>query len=124
MGRNRLSHAQQRKRKAPQKRDRTTGGGQGPPPKPALVWANEAWQDYLWFAQHKPALRERINRLVEEIQKTPFTGIGKPEPLRHELAGYWSRRIDHEHRLVYRPAENEIRIAQCRFHYSPKKRKK
>jgi toxin YoeB len=122
MGRNRVSHAKPGKRPASQKRDRATGSGQGAARKPALIWADEAWEDYLWFAKHKPALHRRINRLIEEIQRAPFEGIGKPEPLKHELAGYWSRRIDQEHRLVYQATPNEIRTAQCRFHYTKKKK--
>lgn len=121
MGRNRVSAKKPGKRPAPGKRDQAARGGQGAPPKLALTWADEAWQDYLWFAQHSPALHRRINRLLEEIQRTPFAGIGKPEPLKHELAGYWSRRIDQENRLVYKVEGNEIRIAQCRFHYAKKK---
>jgi toxin YoeB len=123
MGRDRVSAKKPGKRPASKKRDRSARGGQGAPRKPALLWADEAREDYLWFAQHDPALHERINRLIEEIQKTPFAGIGKPEPLKHELAGYWSRRVSEEHRLVYKVTATEIRIAQCRYHYQQKKKK-
>jgi toxin YoeB len=122
MGRNRVSPAKPGKRPPSQKRDRATRGGQGAPAKPALVWADEARADYLWFAQHEPALHQRINRLIEEIQATPFAGIGKPEPLKHELADYWSRRVSEEHRLVYKVTASEIRIAQCRYHYAKKRK--
>ncbi|MBA2351172.1 MAG: Txe/YoeB family addiction module toxin [Burkholderiales bacterium] len=118
MGRNRVPAASPRKRQPPEKRTGATRSGQGAPAKPAaLVWADQAWEDYLWFSQNKPALHKRINRLIEEIQQTPYTGIGKPEPLKHELAGYWSRRVDDEHRLVYQVKGSQVLIAQCRFHY-------
>ncbi len=117
MGRNRVPDAKPRKRKASQKRDSPARSGQGAPSEAALTWADEAREDYLWFARNRPALHARINRLIAEIRKSPFTGLGKPEPLKHELAGYWSRRISEEHRLVYQVRPAEIRIAQCRFHY-------
>jgi len=66
-----------------------------------LLWADEAWEDYLWWQAKDSRVLKRINRLIEAIQKEPFRGIGKPEPLKHEWAGYWSRRINEEHRLVY-----------------------
>ena len=70
-----------------------------------LVWDENAWEDYLWWQAQDSILRD------------PFEGIGKPEPLKHDFAGYWSRRIDEEHRLVYKLAGDEVRIAACRYHY-------
>ena len=82
-----------------------------------LVFAEQAWEDYLyWQAQDKKMLK-RINALLKEIMRTPFEGTGKPEALKHALAGYWSRRIDEEHRLVYKALPEEIWIAQLRYHY-------
>lgn len=82
-----------------------------------LVFSEQAWDDYLyWQGQDKKTLK-RINELLKEIKRTSFEGMGKPEPLKHALAGYWSRRINEEHRLVYRLRENEILIAQARYHY-------
>ncbi|CDM42889.1 Txe/YoeB family addiction module toxin [Ectopseudomonas oleovorans] len=82
-----------------------------------LVFSEQAWADYLyWQGQDKKTLK-RINELLKEIKRTPFEGMGKPEPLKHALAGYWSRRINEEHRLVYRLREHEILIAQVRYHY-------
>ena len=82
-----------------------------------LVFAEQAWEDYLyWQAQDKKMLK-RINALLKEIIRTPFEGTGKPEALKHALAGYWSRRIDEEHRLVYKTLPEEIWIAQLRYHY-------
>jgi toxin YoeB len=76
-----------------------------------------AWEDFLfWLASDRKTAR-RIVRLIAEIQRDPFTGIGKPEPLRGELSGYWSRRIDDEHRLVYRANDEEIKILKARYHY-------
>lgn len=76
------------------------------------------WQDYVhWQAADRQILK-RINRLVEDTLRDPYTGIGKPEPLKHALAGAWSRRITDEHRLVYLPAEDEIIILQARYHYT------
>ncbi|HDZ56653.1 MAG TPA: Txe/YoeB family addiction module toxin [Pseudomonas xinjiangensis] len=82
-----------------------------------LSWAEKAWEDYLyWQATDKKQLK-RINTLIKEIQRNPFDGIGDPEPLRHNWSGYWSRRIDREHRLVYKAADDTIIIVQCRYHY-------
>ncbi|WP_230656453.1 Txe/YoeB family addiction module toxin [Psychrobacter sp. I-STPA10] len=82
-----------------------------------LSWTDDAWEDYLYWQKHSKANLKRINTLITAIKRTPFEGIGKPEPLKHELAGYWSRRIDQEHRLVYEVQEEHIIIVQCRFHY-------
>jgi len=82
-----------------------------------LIWAEDAWGDYLHWQTHDKKLLKRINSLLKDIQRHPHTGIGAPEPLRHQWSGYWSRRISKEHRLVHKIAENAIWIAQCRYHY-------
>ena len=82
-----------------------------------IFWADEAWEDYLWWRKTNDKVFQRVNRLIENIQQTPFAGLGKPEPLKHELSGYWSRRITDEHRLVYKIDDSRIIIAQCRYHY-------
>ena len=82
-----------------------------------LTFSEQAWGDYLYWQRQDRKILKRINDLLKEIARTPFEGTGKPEPLRHALAGYWSRRINDEHRLVYKPRENEILIAQARYHY-------
>ena len=82
-----------------------------------LRWADEAWADYLrWRIEDRPVFN-RINRLVKALETDPFRGIGKPEPLRHQLAGCWSRRITEEHRLVYQVAGGQIHVISCRYHY-------
>lgn len=82
-----------------------------------IVFSEHAWEDYLtWQCTDTKALR-RINRLIEEILRTPFEGTGKPEPLKHALSGYWSRRVNDEHRIVYRVSGDEVQIAQLRYHY-------
>ncbi|MGH8426884.1 MAG: Txe/YoeB family addiction module toxin [Gammaproteobacteria bacterium] len=82
-----------------------------------LSWATDAWDDYLyWQATDKKALK-RINALIRDIERQPFEGLGKPEPLKHQWTGYWSRRIDREHRLVYKVTDEAIVIVQCRYHY-------
>lgn len=82
-----------------------------------VSFAEQAWEDYLyWQANDKKALR-RINELIKEISRTPFEGKGDPEPLRHNWSGYWSRRIDREHRIVYKVSDGEIIVVQCRYHY-------
>jgi len=82
-----------------------------------LSWAETAWEDYLyWQTTGKKAL-QRINLLIMDIQRHPFSGLGDPEPLRHNWTGYWSRRIDREHRIVYKATDDAIIIAQCRYHY-------
>lgn len=82
-----------------------------------IVWAPAARQDYLHWARTDVRVRDKINRLIDDIQKHPFTGLGKPEPLRRNLSGFWSRRITRKHRLVYRIEPGELQIAQCRLHY-------
>jgi toxin YoeB len=82
----------------------------------SLEFDPAAFQDLAWWITHDRRIALRIVKLVEAIQRDPFQGTGKPEPLRHELAGAWCRRIDGEHRLVYSVAESKIRILACRFH--------
>ena len=77
----------------------------------------DAWRDFTACAATEPKLFERLVRLISEAARDPFTGIGKPEPLRHQLKGWWSRRINDEHRLVYRVTDEAIVIASCRMHY-------
>lgn len=83
-----------------------------------ISFSSHAWEDYLyWQTQDRKTLK-RINRLIDDIARGPFDGIGDPEPLRHGWSGFWSRRINQEHRLVYRVADDgEIIVVQCRFHY-------
>ena len=82
-----------------------------------LIFAQEAWDDYLYWQKQDRKMVERINKLIQEIQRAPFDGIGKPEPLKHALAGFWSRRITDEHRVVYRIEGDALWIAQLRYHY-------
>lgn len=82
-----------------------------------LVFADEAWEDYLYWQKHDRKMVERINKLIRETQRDPFGGVGKPEPLKHALAGFWSRRITDEHRMVYRVDGDQLQLAQLRFHY-------
>ena len=82
-----------------------------------LIFAEAAWEDYLyWQAQDKRMLK-RINELIRATQRDPFSGIGKPEPLKHALAGFWSRRLTDEHRMVYKVEGDALLIAQLRYHY-------
>jgi len=82
-----------------------------------IEFTTEGWDDYLWFQQNDKAGLKRINLLIKVIQREPFEGVGKPEPLKHNLSGFWSRRITAEHRLVYAVEDGEIRIVMCRYHY-------
>jgi len=82
-----------------------------------LCWEANAWDDYLYWQQTDKSVLKRINTLIKDCLREPFSGIGKPEPLKEELRGYWSRRITDEHRLVYTVQDDKIVIAQCRFHY-------
>lgn len=75
------------------------------------------FEDLAWWIEKDRRMAQRIVKLIQAVQRDPFGGIGKPEPLKHELAGCWSRRIDHEHRLVYQVLEDKIRILACRYHY-------
>lgn len=82
-----------------------------------LTFTTEAWEDYLYWQKIDKKIVQKINELIKDINRSPFEGIGKPEPLKHELAGYWSRRINAEHRLVYEIFEDSIIIVACRYHY-------
>ncbi|WP_018868999.1 Txe/YoeB family addiction module toxin [Thioalkalivibrio sp. ALgr3] len=82
-----------------------------------LCWTDEAWNDYIyWQAQDRKTLK-RINKLIAEVKRSPLEGIGKPEPLKENLAGFWSRRIDDTHRLVYAVDGSSITVISCRYHY-------
>ncbi len=76
-----------------------------------------AWEQYCDWQKHDKHVVKKINQLIKDIQRTPFGGLGKPEPLLHNLSGFWSRRITEEHRLVYMVEDDELIIAQCRYHY-------
>jgi toxin YoeB len=82
-----------------------------------IVFLDQGWEDYLYWQNTDKALLKKINALIKEIERTPFEGSGKPELLRHNLAGYWSRRINLEHRLVYKIDKDTVVIYQCRYHY-------
>ncbi|MFM1942942.1 MAG: hypothetical protein RI897_1924 [Verrucomicrobiota bacterium] len=82
-----------------------------------LIFAEQAWEDYLFWQRADPKGLRRVHELIRDTMRHPFEGIGKPEPLRHALAGYWSRRITGEQRVVYRAADDDLLIAQLRYHY-------
>jgi toxin YoeB len=82
-----------------------------------LIFSEQAWDDYLHWQKTDRKLLERVNTLIREISRSPFSGIGKPEPLKNALSGYWSRRINDEHRIVYRISDGSMLIAQLRYHY-------
>ena len=82
-----------------------------------LIFSDEAWEDYLYWQEQDRRVVARINRLINETRRNPFKGTGKPEPLKHALAGFWSRRINDEHRMVYKVEEDALLIAQLRYHY-------
>ena len=82
-----------------------------------LVFAENAWEDYLYWQKTDKKILKRINMLIKDIAREPFEGIGKPEPLKHALSGYWSRRINDEHRIVYKVQDDSLLIAQLRYHY-------
>jgi toxin YoeB len=82
-----------------------------------LIFSPQAWEDYVFWQGADPRMVARINQLLKDIARSPRSGIGKPEPLQHAFRGYWSRRIDSEHRIVYRATEDGILIAQLRYHY-------
>ena len=82
-----------------------------------LCFSEKAWENYIYWQQNDFKLLQRINDLIEDTQRQPFAGIGKPEPLKFELKGYWSRRINQEHRLVYKVENKILYIVQCRYHY-------
>lgn len=81
------------------------------------IFVDESWEDYLYWQKNNKKYVKKINELLKEISRTPFEGKGKPEPLKYKYKGFWSRRIDKEHRLIYAVREGEILIAKCRFHY-------
>ena len=83
-----------------------------------LSFSDDAWDDYLYWQQQDKKILKKINRLIKEIERNPFEGIGEPEPLKYNWSGYWSRRITIEHRLVYKVTNDNLMIAQCRYHYS------
>jgi len=82
-----------------------------------LTFTDKAWDDYLYWQKTDKKTLKKINDLIKDIKRTPFEGLGKPEPLRHDYAGYWSRRIDQEHRLIYFFEKENITIIRCRYHY-------
>ena len=81
------------------------------------LFVDESWEDYLYWQKIDKKILKRINLLLKDISRQPYEGIGKPEPLKHNYRGFWSRRINGEHRLIYQVSEDEIRIIKCRFHY-------
>ncbi len=83
-----------------------------------LIWSEKSWEDYLYWQSHDKKILKKVNSLIKDIKREPFDGLGKPEPLRYELAGCWSRRITDEHRIVYEVEDQNINIISCRFHYS------
>lgn len=82
-----------------------------------LIFAEKAWEDYLYWQKTDKKILNRINTLIKDIKREPFEGIGKPEPLKHALSGYWSRRITDEHRIVYKIHQEPLLVAQLRYHY-------
>ena len=82
-----------------------------------LIFSEQAWEDYLYWQKTDKKLLERINALIKDSSRSPFEGIGKPEPLKNALSGYWSRRINDEHRIVYKISDGSMFIAQLRYHY-------
>lgn len=85
-----------------------------------IAFTELGWKDYLWFQENDRNLLKRINELIKDTTRSPFRGLGKPEPLKSHLSGYWSRRINSEHRLVYGVSDDEIIIVTCRYHYGKK----
>ena len=81
------------------------------------IFIDESWEDYLYWQKTDKKTANRINKLIKETKREPFEGVGKPEPLKHNLAGYWSRRINEEHRIVYKVTDDALLIAQLRYHY-------
>ena len=82
-----------------------------------LIFSDEAWDDYLYWQDTDRSMLRRINHLIKDVRRSPYEGIGKPEPLKHQLTGWWSRRIDGEHRFLYRVTEQAIEISNLRNHY-------
>lgn len=83
-----------------------------------ITFSKNSWEDYLSWQKEDKKILKRINQLIKDIQRTPFQGIGNPEPLKYDLSGFWSRRIDQEHRLVYRVYDQKILIYSCKYHYN------
>ncbi|HKL31357.1 MAG TPA: Txe/YoeB family addiction module toxin [Tangfeifania sp.] len=81
------------------------------------IFVDESWEDYLYWQKNDKRILKRINQLLKDIARNPFSGLGKPEPLKYKYKGFWSRRIDNEHLLIYQVKDDEIFIAKCRFHY-------
>lgn len=86
-----------------------------------VAFSSRSWEEFVWWHGRNPKLFGRLVALIEDVRRSPFRGIGKPEPLREDWTGWWSRRLDEEHRLVYRvagkSADQQLEIAQCRYHY-------
>ena len=82
-----------------------------------IVFADRGWEDFTYWVEHDRKIAARIVRLIKDIEREPFKGLGKPEPLQHDLTGFWSRRITEEHRLVYAVDRERVLIAQARYHY-------
>ena len=82
-----------------------------------LIFSDNAWEDYLYWQKTDKKILRRVNKLIKEIKRNPFEGLGKPEALKHALSGYWSRRINEEHRIVYKATEDAVLIVQLRYHY-------
>lgn len=82
-----------------------------------LVWSTAGWEDYLWWQKQDRKVLKRINTLIADVIRNGNEGIGKPEPLKHDFSGFWSRRITDEHRLVYQVTETQVQIVSCRYHY-------
>lgn len=82
-----------------------------------ISFTTHTWEDYTYWAENDRKMVKRINKLIDDTMRDPFKGIGKPEPLKGDLSGYWSRRIDDTHRLVYKPTDDELIIVQARYHY-------
>lgn len=82
-----------------------------------LTWLSNGCKDYLYWQEHDPKVLQRVNEVIRDALRNPFTGLGKPQPLKNNLKGWWSRRITQEHRLIYRVEAGSLLIMQCRFHY-------
>jgi toxin YoeB len=82
------------------------------------IWSDTSWDDYLYWQKQNKKLLKKINDLIKDIERKPFEGLGKPEPLKNNLSGWWSRRIDDTHRIIYRVEKGNLEIAQCREHYN------
>jgi len=120
MARNRLPAQVSGQRRSSRESDARSRGRQGSQVQPAqarIEWAPDALKDYQRWRKVEPRTADRIDALISDILRSPFSGIGKPEPLKHKLAGHWSRRITHAHRLVYRYQAGVLSILSCRYHY-------